>query len=166
VLLLINRLTDYRDLPGSLMRHLPGTDVWYRSSRLRADWRGSYQIAPDDSGAKPEGLPAPAAGGAYWRELFGNAVPDPLNPQTLPDPRGRLPREQAGARPVSLVALPAAPAQPRWPPREGVAAGEVSEHRVGSALLGNERRVWVYSPPGYAPEAGPYDLMVLLDGGR
>jgi enterochelin esterase family protein len=165
VLLLINRLTDYGDLAGSLMRRLPGTDVWYRSYRLRADWRGTYQIAPDDPDAPAGGPAAGAAGGGVdRRELFGKALPDPLNPKTVPNPRGRLAREQAAERPASLAELPAAPEQRWWAPREGVAAGEVSEHRVGSVLLGNERRVWVYTPPGYSPEDGPYDVLVLLDG--
>ena len=30
--------------------------------------------------------------------------------------------------------------------------------------LGNERQIWIYTPPGYAPTAGPYPLVVLLDG--
>jgi enterochelin esterase family protein len=43
------------------------------------------------------------------------------------------------------------------------------ERTVRSALLknpvfGNERPIWIYTPPSYDPAAGPYPLLVLLDG--
>jgi enterochelin esterase family protein len=31
-------------------------------------------------------------------------------------------------------------------------------------MLKNKRRVWVYTPPGYSPDAEPYRLLVLFDG--
>ena len=31
--------------------------------------------------------------------------------------------------------------------------------------MGNERRVWVYTPPGYAPGERSYPMLVLFDGG-
>ena len=46
-------------------------------------------------------------------------------------------------------------------------AGKVGEHRVASTILGGERRVFVYTPPGYARDAaGEYDLLIVFDGGE
>lgn len=129
VLLLVNKLFDRHDPDASLMRRVPGTDVWHLSYRLPADWRGSYQIAP---GADPR-----------------QAVPDPLNPLTLP--------QRHGAPHKSVAEMPDAPAQDHVLPREGVPAGEIVEERW------HDRRVWIHTPPGPAP-AARYPLLVLLDG--
>jgi len=43
-------------------------------------------------------------------------------------------------------------------------AGRVEEHRVASGSLGAERRVWVYTPPGYSDASAGYDLLVVFDG--
>ncbi|GHO48348.1 alpha/beta hydrolase [Ktedonospora formicarum] len=37
-------------------------------------------------------------------------------------------------------------------------------HRFRSALLANERRIWVYTPPGYTASGKPCDILLLLDG--
>jgi enterochelin esterase-like enzyme len=66
-----------------------------------------------------------------------------------------------------VAALPDAPPQPWLAPRPGAPAGQVERHLVRSAVLGNERRVWVYTPPddGVAgARAGPYDLVLFFDG--
>jgi enterochelin esterase family protein len=40
----------------------------------------------------------------------------------------------------------------------------VALFRVRSAILGNERRVWIYTPPNHTAEAAPCGLLVLFDG--
>lgn len=43
--------------------------------------------------------------------------------------------------------------------------GVVAEHRVASKTYARERRVWVYTPPGYRAKGGaPYDVVVAFDG--
>jgi len=34
-------------------------------------------------------------------------------------------------------------------------------HHLRSQILGNERRVWVYTPPDYTRDGKPYDLFLL-----
>jgi len=43
------------------------------------------------------------------------------------------------------------------------AAGRIDEHRIASRVLGRERRVWVYTPPGYTSKSD-YDLLIAFDG--
>ncbi|MFD7664856.1 enterochelin esterase [Streptomyces sp. NPDC059788] len=150
VLLMVNRLMDRADLPSSLMRHLPGTDVWHLTYRLRGDHRGSYRIAPDTEGRAAGDLGALAATG----------VGDPLNPRTV--------ATRWHGPPGSVFELPDAPARP-WthPAHPGTPRGTVRRHHVASAALGTEREVWVYEPPAAAAtgRAGaPTDTLVLLDG--
>ncbi len=49
--------------------------------------------------------------------------------------------------------------------RPGAAAGETLKTTFHSEYLQNERDVWIYTPPGYSPDQGPYAWIALLDGG-
>jgi enterochelin esterase-like enzyme len=156
VVLLANKLTDPSVWDASTLEPLPGTDVWHRSFRLRADWRATYQLAPDDQGGREDAVVAGPP--SRWGAASARAVPDPFN-NVAPFP------SRYGAAPHSVVELPHAPAQPWIAPRAGVPQGTVSRHRLASAILGNERDVWVYVPPGGEPAATePADALILLDG--
>ncbi|MEV0321953.1 enterochelin esterase [Streptomyces sp. NPDC050658] len=152
VLLLADGLVDRADLAASRLTPLPGTDIWYVGYRLRADHRGSYRMAADISPGEP---PASAALlQERLRSLSAHAAPDPLNSRRTP---GRW-----LARDTSVFALPQAPAQPWAEPRDGVARGRVERHRLPTGVLGAERDVWVYLPPGVP--AGRLPVLVLCDG--
>ncbi|MFI5808269.1 enterochelin esterase [Streptomyces sp. NPDC051561] len=147
VLVMPNKVVDPRDLGRNLMERVTGTDIWHWSIRMRADWRATYGFCVDEG----DGPPAGSAG--YWAWLRGKQVSDPLNSRVL--------QRRWGGDPVACVELPEAPQGPEWQRREGIARGSVSAHTVPSELLGNERQVHVYEPPG-----GGRDLpvLVLMDG--
>ncbi|MFB9902783.1 enterochelin esterase [Allokutzneria oryzae] len=155
VLASVNTLTDRQrhrgDLGPSLLSRMPGTDVWHIELRLRADLRATYQMFAFDD--RDPGLDPARIDRAAWRKLLDIAEPDPLNPVRFPNKRG--------APMSSVLELPEAPPHPWWRPRD-VPAGAVTEHRVRSEILGNERTVWVYAPPGRP--TGPLPVLVLLDG--
>ncbi|WP_069812388.1 enterochelin esterase [Streptomyces sp. TP-A0874] len=165
VLALPNKVADPRAPEANLLRPVPGTDVWHWSVRMRRDWRATYALCVDEGdGPDPAGPAADRA--AYWQWLRGQARPDPLSA------RPEFPRRWGGA-PLSVVTLPEAPEQSDWEPRPGVPRGAVSVHTVRSRTLGNERRVWVYSPAGQAAARGPgspgaagtgLPVLVLFDG--
>jgi enterochelin esterase family protein len=51
--------------------------------------------------------------------------------------------------------------------RPGIKAGIVEEFFIHSRHYPRPRRIWVYTPPGYAPTGhAPYDLVVAFDGGE
>ncbi|MEV0318568.1 enterochelin esterase [Streptomyces sp. NPDC050658] len=147
VLVLPNKIVDPRDLPRNLMERVPGTDIWHWSIRMRADWRATYSLCVDEGDG-------PGEDAAYWPWLRGRQQGDPLNPRTL--------TRRWGGDPVSYVELPGAPRGDDWQRRDGVPRGTVTTRTVRSELLGNERPVHVYEPPG----AGGHDLpvLVLMDG--
>jgi len=149
---LVSMLTNPTTYP---MTRLSDADLWYLSLQLPATLRTTYQFFPDN-------LPASAKGTfdgpwAYYR-------PDPYNPKAFAfyndkeDPSGvKLTR--------SVLELPDAPPQPWTKSQEYVRKGKVQLHQLRSDLLGNERRVWVYSPAKYTAGLGkPYPLLVLFDG--
>ncbi len=133
-------------LYGNYMSHLSGTDVWYKTVRLRRGTRLTYLISPNDRPA------------TQW----ATAQLDPLNPRKFPDdPTYRFLSQ-------SVLDMPSAPDE-QWALRMPVRRGRIEERTVTSALLKNpqvsgEQQIWLYTPPGYQPTAGPYPLVVLLDG--
>jgi enterochelin esterase-like enzyme len=51
-------------------------------------------------------------------------------------------------------------------PRPNVRAGRVEEYAIPSRQYRRDRRLWMYTPPGYSPAAAGYDLLVVFDGGE
>ena len=173
VLLFVNRLTDEKNLADSYMRRLPGTDTWYLTYRMDADWRASYCF-----------LPALAAAQAPWlqgsqvrlRQALDGGLPDPHNPVTCTNRRGFV---------QSVVSLPLAPAWPlgQWPVfsddagagrfdggglgagRGDADAGSLDAGRldVVADLDSLGRQIWVYTPASISrPQS--YPVLLVLDG--
>jgi enterochelin esterase family protein len=146
----ISLLTNPTTYP---MNRLLDTDLWYMTCRVRKDVRTTYQFSPIDP-ARTKGSENPWA---QWRS-------DPHNPKTFAfytadeDPTGmKLER--------SILELENAPEQPWIAFREKVPRGEITLHHLTSEILGNERRVWVYTPPGYPHDRQKaYALLILFDG--
>ncbi len=134
------------------MRRLDTTDLWYRTDRTRADVRNTYALAPNNS---------PVA--ASMAEMMAHWRADPLNPRTVVYPKQEsAPGEMDVVR--SLVEGPDAPAQPWIMPHAGVPAGAVHHHRLPSAILENERDIWVYTPPDYTTTDERSRVLILFDG--
>lgn len=141
-----------------LFARMEGTDLWYKSYRLRRDARFEYLVSAEDS-LSPFAAPEPFEEGGWLTHLR----PDPLNPHKFvepPDEEVPDSREEV----TSVVELPGAPAQPFVAERAGVAKGRVELLRYGGGTSDRGRRVWVYTPPGYRPDGRPYRLLVLFDG--
>ncbi|MDQ2715406.1 MAG: enterochelin esterase [Chloroflexota bacterium] len=135
------------------MTRLRDSDLWHRTYRVQADLRTTYTLSPND----------PLTEVKYMDDFGSRIVPDPLNPRQfvyvkddeLPDDREVV---------MSIIEMPAAPAQTWIAPRPGVAKGQIEMQRLHSPLLDNERRVWIYTPPGYAASDEAYGLLLLFDG--
>ncbi|QXT64156.1 enterochelin esterase domain-containing protein [Tessaracoccus palaemonis] len=147
VLLFVNRLTDERDLAASLLRRVPGTDIFHLTYALGPRWRGSYSFLRRAPGER-----------AVWlneddqvaiRGALDHGLADPLNPETT--------RNRAGIV-QSVAASPAAPAQPWLGARADVPRGTLDE-----LLAPGGREAWLYTSAGAAgSDAVP--LAIVLDG--
>jgi enterochelin esterase-like enzyme len=133
---LIGDLTQRRPAP---LTQIPNTDIWHKTYRLGASLHTAYELVVNDD----------------WQL-------DPFNPQQFYVPRDET--TNTGGYTISILELPAAPPQPWIDPQPDNPAGEVSCSWLHSAILNNERRVWIYTPPQYTPEASAYSWMLLLDG--
>lgn len=143
------------DFGDKLLTRLGETDLWYRSYRLRSDLRLDYQFGPDDP-------LTPKRQETDWERRRAGWRRDPLNPVWYLDPSH--PDEAFPAeRGSSVVTLPNAEPQPWLAKCEGSPAGTVTHGRLSSALLGNERDIWLYQAAnGTAPEV----LLLQFDGER
>jgi enterochelin esterase-like enzyme len=126
--------------------------LWRRSYRVTRDLRTTYFALPDP----PDELD-------WTPELFRRLEVDPLNPKTWATPPDEEDPEWGFETVRSLFEAPAAPPQPWAEPRPETQAGTTELHRLGSGILGNERRVWVHLPAGYDPSQ-PYGVLVVFDG--
>ena len=144
----------HADVDRDRLVHLPETDLWYRTYLAPADVRTVYRLSVD-------GPLGPTVEEAMRR--FFMARPDPLNPCTYVVPPD-IERPDATGGVASVLEAPGATPQPWVAPRSAVPTGCVDLHRLRSAILDNERRVWVYTPPGYTSTGAPYPVVLLFDG--
>lgn len=144
------------DLPGgaaeapekNLLTNLPGTNVWFKTYRVRSDARFTYYLSPNDSL-----VPRAEKKEKDWETWQA----DPLNPRHFVQHEDR-------DYVRSLVELPGAAPIPWLEARSDAPKGRTEEFHLSSMLLGEERRFWVYTPPGYTVTGRPYDLLVFFDG--
>lgn len=147
----------------NLMQRIAGTNVCHAAYRYRSDARVTYSFAPD-----VPLIPFEEASEADIAAMLAFMRAHP----PIPDPhaRDRFLIRYGGYAPdmdTSVLTLPDTPAQPLMVLRDGVAHGRgVELHMFKSEILGNERRIWIYTPPGYDPaRAAPYPVLVAFDGG-
>jgi enterochelin esterase family protein len=157
VLVRLLTLADKARTDGDLRPYLMSRSdggTWTLTLRLRADFRSAYQFCP--SRVPLSGRTVPESEDDEWLELLGRGVADPSNPAAF----GAV---WANPGPTSLLELPDALPQPYVHRRDGVPAGQTSEHDFLSEILRTPRKIWVYTPPGFAG-LDDVGVAVLLDG--
>ena len=147
--------------PGGLAeRLLPrGADgIATRTWRLPADFLGTYLFW-----VAREGADLPEDAEALLPVMYSDAgrpMPDPGNPDRFEYP---IDPERPGPQFVqSILRGPAAVAEPYL---GAPLLGRLTEHRLASAQMGDERRVWVHESIGCDGADSPPALMVVFDGG-
>jgi enterochelin esterase-like enzyme len=131
------------DFIKNQMIRLSQTDVWYKTYKARSDMRTMYWLSRNDSLVHYDDV-------EDWEERMATFQSDPFNLRPF----------ETG----SMLELSAAPSQPWIISKPKIPKGHVEEYHFASQLLHNQRRIWIYTPPGYAEDRNVYDLLVLLDG--
>ncbi len=137
------------DPPLAPMNRLEGTTLWYLTRAFAPDDLLDYLLAVDDP-MTPLATEPDITGriARHWRV-------DQRNPLRL----------EAAGQVVSVLRMGDARPFPDWSAMPGVPRGRVDEHRFDSAQLAfKDRRLWVYTPPGYDQSGMVYPLLVLHDG--
>jgi enterochelin esterase-like enzyme len=146
-------------LENNLMDHLLGTDLWFRTYRVPSDLRLQYRLAPNDSL-----VPLLSVKSEDKEARMANWQLDPLNRHPYRDDTVRYAPYPDDLPWSSTVTLPDAPSQPWIIPNLDVPRGNLETHQFTSAILGYERPIYVYTPPGYTPDGEPYPLLISFDG--
>jgi enterochelin esterase family protein len=120
-----------------------GTDLEVITLRAPKDSRFEYLLRPGEPNRADASDPELA-------EAFKAASVDAWNPRRYES--------------RSFVELPGAPAQTIAQPVVGVPAGTRIERTIHSAILGEDRQLGVYLPPGFVASGGPYPLLIAFDG--
>ncbi len=90
---------------------------------------------------------------SYTFQVDGMSVTDPSNPKTKPS------FANAGQSQVLV------PGTNSWTPAATLARGTISRHYYHSAIAGDDRDYWVYTPANYDPKRkDPYPVLYLLHG--
>lgn len=139
------------DFSENQMIRLLDTDLWYRTYKVRNDARFSYNLSLNDSLVSFAKLDL--SDQKVLMQRISTFKTDPLNSKTY-----------IGMPASSIVELAGAPPQPWIKRSTDTPAGKLEEKRIKSAILNNERKAWVYTPPGYNTDGAAYGLMVLFDG--
>ncbi|HEY2048900.1 MAG TPA: alpha/beta hydrolase-fold protein [Caulobacteraceae bacterium] len=146
---------------SNVMDRIAGTNVCHATFRYRDDVRTSYSFAPD--------MPPVAwrsADEAAWRSLLAfvgahKPAPDPHHREFFASRAG----ENLPDNITSILTLPDAPSHAVVEKRADVPRGWINRSDFHSEVMGNDRRVWVYTPPGYEAGKGAYPILVAFDGG-
>lgn len=146
------------------MERIPHTDIWHRTLRLDARWRGGYGFAPLDAA----GLAALDSAAEQKDPRDRRAAARALRARMRPDPRNPLSETGPGGAQTSVAELDLAPAQP-WLAGPGRPAPDPSPC-VGPG----GRTLWEWTPDADAtdgPSGGndgstpsPQPLVLILDG--
>jgi len=147
--------------PDNVMDRTPGANVCHASYRYRNDARTSYSFAADAPLVSFD-----KASEAELKEL--NAFWKDFTPASDPHNREHFVSRAEEGRPddvTSFMSLSDAPDESIAYRRPGLARGWIDSHAFSSLLMDNERRVWVYTPPGYQTGDRTYPLLVAFDGG-
>ncbi|WP_087018457.1 alpha/beta hydrolase-fold protein [Thaumasiovibrio subtropicus] len=135
----------------SEMEQIGNTDIWYLSIQIPDGARLSYQLAPN----------IPQLTDADPREqrmaILATAQRDPWNTQPwMVDGESKFDVQ-------STFTFGDAPSD-EWTKPLGAPRGEVSHYQVASKILGNERKVSLYTPHGEATLAKDAPLLIVFDG--
>jgi enterochelin esterase-like enzyme len=138
------------------MERLDDTNVWFKTYKVRDDARFAYNFSPNDTLQSVNDITDRNAMEARLAMLRI----DPLNPHRCPATFGPHAAES------SFVELPDAPPL-IWnaPPAEAT-RGNVENAAIQSALLKEQKTLWIYTPHGFSKSGARYPLLILFDGDR
>ena len=144
------------------LSHLPQTDVWFRTYRTSSRVRFEYALTWPQGRAANE-----LANDSFThRGVTYETFLDPLNPKAMSSRWDEKPDGKNWAdklRRVSYAEGPGAPEEPFVTERAGIKRGRLTTTEFSSTLLGNNRRISIYTPPGLPQGSPECDFLLLFD---
>ena len=137
------------DPPFAQMERVEGTTLWHVTMEFEQDDLLDYLLAIDD----------PMTPIAQERDIVGRIEKywsvDPRNPA----------RMETAQMAVSVLHMNKARPFPDWRKMNQITRGKIVEHTINSEQLDfKNRKLWVYTPPGYEDSGLMYPTLILQDG--
>ncbi len=140
------------------LSRLPGSRVWFRTTKARNDCMGGYCLLPNVSRVQFDDL------SDYLKVLKRGSV-DPLNPMRFESPEDpEFPDHPIYGMTFSVLHLAGAPRHTELLPRDRTPSGSLKQYKLRSRVLKNRRRVWAYTPPNADKNDRRANLVVFFDG--
>jgi enterochelin esterase family protein len=131
----------------AILQNLSGTDIWYKTYRMRDDARMSYRFAVNDTLVPFDREPNFFARMKTWQTDAYNSHQFDVGMDIT----------------ASVLKLPGAPSD-NWTHQSTTAPkGSLTKHDFSSELLRNQRSAWIYTPANF-DAARAYPLLVVMDG--
>lgn len=152
----VNNVLIYGGVPGyryseNIMERLEDTDIWFKSYIVRNDVKFEYNFSLNYEFHND------------YKKIKKNSIIDSLNPKRVINMNDEENPESVETV-YSLVELPKVKPDIWTIPNKQVEKGNIKLSRFESKIMGNTRRIWVYTPNEYDEKASPYNLLVLTDG--
>lgn len=152
----VNNVLIYGGVPGyrysqNIMERLPNTDIWFKSYIVRNDVKFKYNFSLNYEFDND------------YKKIKKNSIMDSLNPNRKVNVKDEENPESVESV-HSLVKLPKVKPEVWTISNKQVKKGNIKLGRFESKILGNTRRIWVYTPSEYDEKASPYNVLVLTDG--
>jgi enterochelin esterase family protein len=160
VFLSISYFFPWRNLKNWMMDSLDlGEErFWYKTIKVRPDIRTEYRFALNES---IKSLEETFKGDYVSRSKQWKL--DPYNKEMFIFPKDSEDPKSIEYS-VSVLVGPKALPQPYVQQRKNIPTGLLKEIRLSSKVLGSTKRVYVYTPPNYNDNSGPYAFLFVFDG--
>lgn len=144
------------DLTQNIFEKLENSNVYYKSYKLFNETRITYYLSKNNP-LEPRML------WENYSEHKNTYISDPLSSKTFiyPDDES-VDDDKKFIKP--LIEMEDTFKNTWIEPKINVPKGKLNETKIYSQILNNERKVWVYTPPGYSEKNTPYHCVVLFDG--
>ncbi|KEO82281.1 alpha/beta hydrolase-fold protein [Tumebacillus flagellatus] len=139
------------DAAQNKLERLEDTDIWFKTCPAEECLASMYMFVPHHEE------------GWDWTTRRNACVRDPLNPHSfeVAPHQDLLPLTGYSG---SVLMPHGAKRSPVLTRQTNTPQGTTTEHRFASKRLGNERSVYVHTPPGYTADGEPYQLLLMFDG--
>ena len=131
------------------MAQLEDTSIWYKTVKIPASTRDSYDIALTAGHSPNKAASDELSIDGVLHEAFG----DPLAKHIV----------DHGDHTHGMYEGPKAPAEPWLAEQPATPKGKLKSFTFKSKTLGNSREISVYTPPGYKKGGAPYPYAMMFD---
>ncbi|MGD6959992.1 alpha/beta hydrolase-fold protein [Rossellomorea aquimaris] len=138
------------DLSNSRLTNIKGTEIWYKTYRTIETFVSTYRFSINDQFKED------------WVKRSRNYQNDPFNKNTFLYVKNSQDPESKDSLTSILklgMVLDNKDTQTYDYPK-----GKLEIHQFSSAILKNERRIWIYTPSNYYDKETPYKLLISYDG--